>query len=199
MYYVYAYLRSDGTPYYIGKGKEKRAYAYHKYVRIPKDTRRIVFLETNLTEIGALALERRMIRWYGKKCDSTGILRNLTDGGDGTSGVKHSTTTKAKMSASAKGRIIPDHQRKQHSEKLKGRPAPNRKQITMFNKSYLTLTEALKELGLSYGHYKVYIESGLQFESPTKLREYTSSQRGIKISRTRKQRGYHYNQYTAKV
>lgn len=106
MYYVYAYLRKDGTPYYIGKGKDKRAYSENHNLNIPKDKSRIVFLETNLTDIGALAIERRMIRWYGRKDLGTGILRNRTDGGEGAEGLKHTEQSKLKIGLKNKGRIL---------------------------------------------------------------------------------------------
>lgn len=94
IYYVYAYIRTNdsktakaGTPYYIGKGKNSRAWNKHVNIPTPKDQSKIIILERNLSEIGALALERRLINWWGKLDNNTGILRNKTDGGEGTSGI----------------------------------------------------------------------------------------------------------------
>jgi hypothetical protein len=104
-FYVYAYLRkSNNLPYYIGKGRGQRCVQKHCGVSVPKDRNKIVFLEKNLSEVGALALERRYISWYGRKDNSTGILLNKTDGGDGISGYKHTEETKKLLSVVSKSK-----------------------------------------------------------------------------------------------
>jgi len=118
---VYAYIRNKdskvakaGTPYYIGKGKNNRIREYHrKHISIPKDDFYIVFLETNLTDLGALALERRYIKWYGRIDNETGILRNRTDGGEGSSGVIMSEESRKKKSLALSGKPkSEEHKRK---------------------------------------------------------------------------------------
>ena len=86
IYYVYAYLYSDGSPYYIGKGKGNRAYVKHNRNLLPEDKSCIVILQDCMAESDALNLEIQLIESYGRLDLNTGPLRNLTNGGEGSSG-----------------------------------------------------------------------------------------------------------------
>ena len=127
-YYTYAYLREDRTPYYIGKGRGKRIYSKNRLINPPKDKSRIIFLKKNLTEEEAFK-EIYMIAIFGRKDLGTGILRNLTNGGEGYSGAVRSEEWK-----------------KAHSERMSGEKHPQYGRTGALSPNYgTTRTEAYKK------------------------------------------------------
>ena len=145
-YYVYAFLRSKDSvtgpkysPYYIGKGNAHRAFSGNRAgAPLPKDKSFIVFIQEGLTEQESLDLERYCIALYGRADLGAGILRNLTDGGEGVSGLvfseesrrrlseshvgfRHSKETKLKMSRSRSGPGNPNYGKKGMVSNFKGK------------------------------------------------------------------------------
>lgn len=93
MYYTYAYLRKNKTPYYIGKGTGDRAYVPHKRKNgvdfKPKNKNQILILKKFINEKDAYLHEKYLIFLYGLKINS-GLLINMTNGGDGGGHIKYS-------------------------------------------------------------------------------------------------------------
>lgn len=113
-FYTYMWLREDGTPYYIGKGKGKRGYKTDDHgVKRPASVERII-TQDFLSEADAFAAEIFLIEYFGRKNLGTGCLRNLTNGGEGVSGIRWSTAQKQKLSDSHKGLFRTE----QHRENL---------------------------------------------------------------------------------
>ncbi|VVB52261.1 Uncharacterised protein [uncultured archaeon] len=87
-FYSYLWLREDGTPYYAGKGFGRRAFKScgHRVYRPREDSRIVVFPMDS--EALAFESEIALIELFGRLDLGTGCLRNLTNGGDGTSGYR---------------------------------------------------------------------------------------------------------------
>lgn len=141
IFYVYVHRRlTDNKPFYVGKGKGNRAFTSNgrnDYWKNTKDKHgfsvEIVF--ENLTEDEAFQCEKDTItefRYFGYP------LTNLTDGGEGVSGIKQSAETirkrvlkntgkkrteetKLLLSNSLKGKIVSEETRKKISEASRGR------------------------------------------------------------------------------
>lgn len=86
MFYTYLWFRENATPYYVGKGRGKRAYDRHAHrIHRPVDRARI-FIQHWESEEKAFEMERWYILLFGRKDLGTGILQNRTDGGEGPAG-----------------------------------------------------------------------------------------------------------------
>jgi hypothetical protein len=125
-FYTYAWLREDGTPYYIGKGKNDRAFR-----KGGPERSRVLLLKQNCTEDEAFRHEKYMISVFGRKDIGTGILINLTEGGEGSSGYLHTEEAKQQM----KGPKTDDHKQKLSEVRTKLWEDPEyRKKMTEINK-----------------------------------------------------------------
>lgn len=142
--YVYAYLREDGSPYYIGKGVGKRYKDPHNVVVPPIG--RIQFIKNQLTDQEAIALEIELIAKYGRKDLGTGILRNLTDGGEGM--LNPSPSVRKKLSNAKLGKLPNNYGKKYISgpSELKSLSKQGEKN-SMFGKSHNE--ESKKRIGES--------------------------------------------------
>jgi len=105
MFYTYLWLRYDGTPYYVGKGREERAWVSgsHRLNRPKFDF--LIIVQEFPCEQDAFAAERFLIAYYGRKDLGTGCLRNLTDGGEGASGAVLTEEHKAAIGKSTSERL----------------------------------------------------------------------------------------------
>ncbi len=101
-FYVYALFRHDtGAPFYIGKGSGDRLSITtltgtnkHKRSILQKaktagHTCPAAIIRSGLSELEAFDTERVLIAALGRRDLGTGILVNLTDGGEGPAGLIH--------------------------------------------------------------------------------------------------------------
>jgi hypothetical protein len=134
---VYRHIRLDkNEPFYIGIGeKESRAYSKHGrnefWNKIIKKTNyKVDILFDDLTWEEAQEKEKEFISIYGRRDLGTGILVNLTDGGENPPkmfghkfnlGRKQSQQTRKKRSESLMGRTFSEETRKLKSDIAKSK------------------------------------------------------------------------------
>lgn len=115
-FYVYQLSKPDGTPFYIGKGVDRRIFAHEREARGPERSHKLNLIR-QLERLG-LEIDYEILEFYGceKECHAreiaeilrlgrhdlkTGPLTNLTAGGEGTVGL--SEETKARIDANLHG------------------------------------------------------------------------------------------------
>lgn len=126
-FYAYMHARPGADAmgvFYVGKGRGRRSHdfrrrnPYHQHViaKYGSDNIDVARIECS-DEASAFELERGLIKCLRRM----GIdLTNATEGGEGTSGLRHSDVTRAKMSAKRKGRSHSDETKAKMTEARSG-------------------------------------------------------------------------------
>ena len=159
----------------------------------------------NRIDSGAIAtiLQENLTKEQAESLETTyrpeeNIGWNIAKGGN----IPPSRKGKVSPKSLLKGNDRTDKQKEgsaKQAAKLRGKITSNATPVTLFGNTYLSAKKAMIALGWSTSHYYKYKElvaSGMSFDTPKQLKEYTYKLRNDKISQTRKEKGYHYNQYT---
>jgi hypothetical protein len=135
-YYVYEWIRLDtNEPFYVGQGKNQRAYNWsarnQRFKEVVEEVGRenvaVNILHDNLTQDEAFGLEYKYVTAY--KYDFGYELANVTDGGEINAGWK--LTEKQKQMKSGKNH--PFYGKKTHLHGKSGGDSPTAKGITIYN------------------------------------------------------------------
>jgi hypothetical protein len=191
---LYRHIRLDkNEPFYIGIGKtEKRAYFIHNRNKfweniVSKTDYEVEILFDDLSWSEACEKEKEFIELYGRKDIGTGILVNMTNGGDGqlgnkfNVGRKHSEESKRKMSEKSKNRILDEDTIKKMKEKMRlaklGKKRPERTlehriKLSIVQKGKPKSPEARKNMSLAHigkkpNNMKKVLINGVVYESLT--------------------------------
>lgn len=136
-FYVYVLFRENGVPFYIGKGHGRRWLNHESEARCRGKLRRHYIirnmldrgveipklkLHEGLTETVAHEYEIALIAAIGR--GDRGPLVNLSDGGEGNSGSRHSPEGRAQMSITRRGRKQPAGTGAKIAAAKKGIPKP---------------------------------------------------------------------------
>ncbi len=100
------FRQDDGKLFYIGKGKSSRPFSKKRNIIwkriVNKHGYYVKIIQNKLSEQCAFNLEKSLISKYRTE----GVfLANLTDGGDGSSGYKHTSETKKKIGESSRNMV----------------------------------------------------------------------------------------------
>jgi len=174
---LYRHIRTDKQEvFYIGIGEnESRAYNKKNRTRVWKNTANKGYeteiLFEDLTWEQAAEKEKEFIALYGRKDLGLGTLVNLTDGGEGTIGYKHTQEAKEKnrIAASGKNNAFYGKERPDHSLKMQGDKNPCFGRVGDKNPAFGKPGYWKDKIG---NRAKQVTYEGKQFESQTALAKY---------------------------
>jgi len=172
-FYVYVHKYASGPKcgqvFYVGKGRygrsiDRRSRNPHWKNIVNKYGHTVEILARFHIEECAFSFERALIAFYGRE-----NLCNLSDGGEGCSGVKRSEKTKRKLSKSKIGKILSDD----HKESIRRKTQSKKHRNKL---SSILLSDGVRE--------KLVKSANRQFETEDKKAKHTKACGGLPVKRS---------------